>query len=372
MRSHQIGIIGGGQLGMFLLQSAIPFPCHVSIYDPNPQCSASYFTNHFQKGECDDTEKILEFAKDCDSILFETEKASLKALLKLQKQGKKVLSSPQSLEWIQDKGTQRQKLKEAGFPVPDFQLLSASESKDYSGNIPVVQKWRTGGYDGKGVNMINSTEDIEDVDSVFEELIDIKHEVSIIIARSPDGKTAVYPSIEMVFNQEANLVDYLISPARIDAKLETKLKDLAVELATQLNFEGIYAIEFFIDQNDQIFVNEIAPRPHNSGHHTLSANVTSQYEQHIRMALGLPLGSPEMLSPCLMVNLLGEGETGPTNYTGLEQVFDIPNVQVMLYGKDEVRHHRKMGHALILESDHTIALEKMEQIKNTLTITSHG
>lgn len=371
MRNTQIGIIGGGQLGMFLLQSAIEFPAHVSVYDPDPECSAAYFTKHYQQGAFDDKEAILNFAKDCDVVLFETEKANLEALFELKKQGKKVLSAPETLEWIQDKGSQRQKLTEAGFPSPDFELIDAEKVKDYQGPFPVVQKWRTGGYDGKGVNIIKSAEEMkkaDTVDSVFEQAIEIDKELSVLIARDPHGNTAVYPPIEMVFDPVANLVDYLLAPARISKDTEEELLTLAKDIAEKLAFEGIYAIEFFLDSSGKLFVNEVAPRPHNSGHHTLSANVTSQYEQQIRMALDLPLGSTDMLSPCLMVNLLGEGEPGPTQYKGIEKAFTLPNVQYMFYGKSEVRPYRKMGHALILEASEEVALQRLQEIRNTLTI----
>lgn len=369
MRNTQIGIIGGGQLGMFLLQEAIPFPAHVSVYDPDPECSASFFTKNFSQGSFDDKEALLKFAAACDVLLFETEQVSLEALKELQAQGKKVYSSPQTLEWIQDKGVQRKKLDEAGFPVPKYELVDAGEL--YSGSFPIVQKWRKGGYDGLGVQILKNAEafkKLDDVDLVFEELIDIKMELSVIIARDENGNVAVYPPVEMVFDPEANLVDYLVAPARIDQTIEARLVELAQEISEKLDFRGLYAIEFFLDQDDQLYVNEIAPRPHNSGHHTLSANVTSQYEQQIRMALGLPLGSTDMLSPCVMLNLLGEGEAGTTQYKGLDKAFTIPNVQYMLYGKNQVRPFRKMGHALILESDVEKALACIPSIRESLTI----
>lgn len=359
---------------MFLLQSAIQFPAHVSVYDPDASCSASYFTKNFTQGDFGDAEAVKAFGVSCDVVMFETESTSAEALLALESEGKMVWSNPHSLEWIRDKGVQRQKLADAGFPVPEFSLVGADEVANYQGPYPIVQKWRQGGYDGQGVQILKSADDLskaQAVDSVFESLVDIQMELSVIVARDASGQMAVYPPIEMVFDPEANLVDYLVAPARISPELTQKVIELSQQMAEQLEFRGIYAIELFLTRDGEILVNEIAPRPHNSGHHTLSANVTSQYEQQIRMALGLPLGSTEMLSPCVMVNLLGEGESGPTNYVGLEKAFTIPNVQYMLYGKSEVRPFRKMGHALILESDFDTAFERLAAIRQSLHIRRH-
>ncbi|MDF2379688.1 MAG: 5-(carboxyamino)imidazole ribonucleotide synthase [Candidatus Gracilibacteria bacterium] len=374
MRNTQIGIIGGGQLGMFLLETAIEFPAHISIFDPDPHCSASFFTNSFTQGEFTNPDQIIAFGESCDVIVYETEKVHLGALKQLEKNGKKILASVQSLEWIHDKGIQKEKLKSLGFPVPDFKLVSKEEIQQYNGPFPIVFKWRKDGYDGKGVHIIRSKTDLEKIkatEGMFEELTPIKHEISVLIARDNQGNVAIYPPIEMVFDQEANLVDYLIAPARISSELEKKLIKLSTELAHKCDFEGMYAIEYFVDTSEKILVNEIAPRPHNSGHHTLSANVTSQYEQLIRLALNLPLGSTETLTPCVMVNLIGEGEPGPTQYKGIEKAFTIPNVQYMFYGKSEVRPNRKMGHALILESDINTALNRIQDIRNSLSIISY-
>lgn len=373
MRNINLGIIGGGQLGMLLTQAAIQFPIHVSIYDPNPKCPASNYTKNYVQGDFDDFDAIVEFGKSCDVIIFELEKVNVKALLELQKMGKKVVSNPSDLLWIQDKGIQREKLAEQGFPMPKFENVAAADVRNYSGDFPVVQKWRTGGYDGYGVQIHENAESLakaKEVDSIFEEKVEIKTELSVIVARDKTD-TKVYPPVEMVFDPEANLVDHLISPAQIDQALNEKAIDLAKQIAEAFDFYGVYAIEMFLTESGEILVNEIAPRTHNSGHHTVSANITSQYEQQIRITLNLPLGSVEMISPCVLVNLLGDDATGPTNYEGIEQAYKIPNVQYVLYGKDEVKPKRKMGHALILEKDIPSALEKVKEIRNTLTITSY-
>ena len=246
--------------------------------------------------------------------------------------------------------------------------------QNYSGDFPVVQKWRSGGYDGHGVNIIKTAEELKSakaVDSVFEEMVDIKMEISVLIARDKEGHTAIYEPAEMIFDPVANLVDYLIAPARLSSEKLNEAKDLAKQMADKFDFYGMYAIEMFIDQNDNILINEVAPRTHNSGHHTVSANATSQYEQQIRIALGFPLGSTKQLSPCVLFNLLGADATGKTHYQGLKEAFEIENVQYVFYAKEEVRPKRKMGHAIILEEDINLALKKVEQIRNTLTITTN-
>lgn len=375
MKNTKIGIIGGGQLGLLLTQSAITFPAHVSVYDPNENCPATPFTHLFMQGGFDDYEKIVEFGKDQDVLIFETEKTDVKALFELEKMGKKIVSSPTTLQWIQDKGLQKQKLQEAGLPTSDFQFAGANEVRNYSGPFPIVQKWRTGGYDGYGVQIHKNQESIQsaqEVDSIFEEKIEIDKEISVIVVRNKQGDVVTYPPVEMVFDPTANLVDYLIAPARLDKKTVEKLNEMCKAMAEKLEFVGLYAIELFIDEQGNIYINEIAPRPHNSGHHTIAANVTSQYEQQIRVALGLPLGSTKQIHPCVMLNLLADDSSGPVSYEGLEQAYQIPNVQYYIYGKTHVRPSRKMGHALILEDDLEIALKRMEQIRNTLTITSHG
>ncbi len=312
---------------MLLVQAAIPFPAHCSVYDPNPNCSAAYFTQSFTQGTFDDYDALMAFGQQCDVVIYENEQINLDALFDLQKAGVRVLSSPDSLAWIQDKGIQRDKLKEAGFPSPDYALYAADELQNYSGPFPVVQKWRTGGYDGKGVSIIKNSAELATAaaqDSVLEACIDIDKELSSLVARNEVGDIAIYPATEMVFDPELNLVDYLIAPARIEKSVADQLEDITREMAEKLNFVGVYAIEFFLDKNGELFVNEVSPRTHNSGHHTVAANHASQYEQQIRIALGLPLGSTETLSPCVMANLLADDSTGTTQYHGLEAAYQIP------------------------------------------------
>lgn len=374
MKNQKIGIIGGGQLGLLLSQAAINFPAHVSIYDPDSTCPAKAYSNEFKQGAFDDFDAIVEFGKNKDAIIFETEKTNVKALKALQEMGKKVLSSPSTLEWIQNKRFQKEKFIEAGIKTADFKAIKAEEVNGYQGPFPIVQKWEVGGYDGYGVQVHKNLESISKAkacDSIFESLVDIDKELSMLVARSEKGEIEIYPAVEMVFDPAINLVDYLFSPANISDEIAKLLKETTKQIAEKLNFVGIYAIEYFLDKKGELYVNEISPRPHNSGHHTVSANITSQYEQQIRLALGLPLGSSEMISPCVMMNLLGADTRGETHYIGMEEAYKLTNVQYVLYGKDQVKPSRKMGHALILEKSIEQALEKMKHIRKTLTITSN-
>ena len=373
MRNFKLGIIGGGQLGMLLVQKAIELPLRVGVLDPNPKCSVAHYTDDFTCGDLTDFETVLQFGKNYDAVTFEIEKVNLEALLELQKLGIKVISNPETLAWIKDKGVQREKLEEAGFPSPKYQFIAGVDVKNYNGDFPVVQKLRKDGYDGKGVNIIKNQQELinaPQTDSVFEQFIEIEKELSVLIARDLSGEIVTYDSCEMIFN-EANLVDMQISPARITPEQEEKVQSLSKEIAKKLDFIGIYAIEMFITKDGDLLVNEISPRPHNSGHHTVYANATSQYEQQLRIALGLPLGNSDTLSPSVMLNLLGApGPNGPTEYKNIEKAFEIPNCHFIFYGKDESRPMRKMGHVIILD-EIELALKKATQIKETLTITTN-
>lgn len=374
MHTKKIGIIGGGQLGLLLTQAAINFPVQVAIYDPNPGCPASLYTQNFNRGDFDKREDLLKFGSLQDAIIFETESVNADALIELQEKGVKVISCPQVLAWMKDKGTQKMKLKKAGFPIVDFQYISASEVREYEGRFPVVQKWRTGGYDGYGVKIMREKSDLKsakEVDSIFEQLLEIDREISVVLARNKDGDIRLYPPVEMVFDPVANLINYLIAPANLSFKKEKQVLEISKEIAEKFNFVGVYAIEFFMDKNGEFYINEIAPRTHNSGHHTIKGNITSQYEQQIRIALGLPLGSTKQITSCLMLNLLADNTKGRTYYQGIEEAFAIPNVQYSLYGKKEVKPGRKMGHVIIMEKTIEKAIEKMNDVRKKLLITSH-
>jgi 5-(carboxyamino)imidazole ribonucleotide synthase len=374
MFTQKLGIIGGGQLGLLLTQAAMSFPVQVSIYDPNPHCSAAHYTRHFSKGDFDDKERLIAFGSLQDAVIFETESVNAEALIELQEKGVRVISCPKALQWIKDKGCQKEKLKKARLPILDFRYISASEIKSYNDHFPIVQKWRKGGYDGYGVQIIKTKADLKkakEVDSIFEEMAEIEKEISVILARNELGDIEFYPPVEMVFDPVANLIDYLIAPANLSLKKRRQILHISKEAAEKLKLVGLYAIEFFMDKKGKFYINEIAPRTHNSGHHTINGNITSQYEQQIRMALGLPLGSTKQIIPCLMLNLLADNTKGRTSYKGIEEAFAIPNVQYTLYGKEEVKPGRKMGHAIIMEKTIEKAIEKMNDVRKKLLITSH-
>lgn len=369
MRNITLGIIGGGQLGMLLIQKALEFPVKVNLYDPNPDCSAAHFCTEFFEGSFDDADKLYAFGQKCDVIIYELEKVDVETLLKLQAEGVRVVSKPETLEWIQDKGVQNQKLKESGLPIPEFEVYEADKVANYNGPFPVVQKWLKDGYDGQGVNICSAKEDLQAVDCVLEEMVDIEKELSVIIARDEQGNVVSYDPVEMVFDPKANLVDYLIAPARIEPSLNAEAIRICEQAAKDFDFVGVYAFELFLTKDGRLLVNEISPRVHNSGHQTVSANKTSQYEQQVRIALELPLGSTEQISNCVLLNLLGaEGSSGETEYDGLKEAYEIPSVNYIFYGKTSSKPYRKMGHAIILEDDIQKAIAKVDLIKKTLTI----
>ncbi len=374
MRSQKVGILGGGQLGMLLVQKAMELPITVKVLDPNPEASVANFVHDFIVGDLLDYETVLNFGQDCDIITFEIETVNTEALLQLKSQGKQVHPDPEVLKTIQDKGLQREFLEKHGFPQTKYQLLDEDAVKNYTGPFPIVQKLRTGGYDGKGVQIIKSTEDKNKIlpgTSVFEELVEIQSELSILAARNPNGEIAVFPPIELIFHPEANLVDTLIAPARIADNQTTKAIELTKKLAEKLNIVGVFAVEMFIDKNSEVLINEISPRPHNSGHHTVFANVCSQYEQHLRAILNLPLGSTELLTPAVLINLLGDkNANGKTDYQGLVEAYKIPEAKLVFYGKSTVKPYRKMGHAVLIDKTIDQALKKADILRKTLTITN--
>jgi len=375
MRNTRIGIIGGGQLGMMLVQAAVPFPCQISVYDPNPTCSAAGFTSDFTQGEFSDFDAILEFGQKCDAVIFEIERVNADALIALQKKGVKVVSSPEVLKWIQNKSIQRQTLDQEGFPVMKYQEITGENVRKYNGEFPVVQKLSVGGYDGKGVIIHQDTASLEsapEVDSVFEEMVDIEKELSVIVARNEHGDITCYEPTEMVFDPDLNLLDYLIAPANISEEIVRKLREITNKFVTHFEFVGICAIEFFLTKTGEILINEISPRVHNSGHQTVLVNVCSQYEQQIRIALGLPLGSEDQLDSCLLANLIADNSQGDTAYIGLEEGYKIPGTQFTFYGKEQVKPGRKMGHVVILGTDMEEKLSKLDTIRKNITITSHA
>jgi 5-(carboxyamino)imidazole ribonucleotide synthase len=376
---HKIGILGGGQLGKMLAIEAANWHLAIYILDQDHQFPAVPYAPFFQAGDFKNFDDVVQFGKKVDILTIEIEQINVDALFYLEKEGVKVYPKPSTVQVIQDKGLQKMFYKERDIPTAEFQLFNdEKEIKEALNNkqiaFPFVQKSRKDGYDGKGVVVISNENDLInllDCPSIIEERINIKTEISIIVARSASGELLHYEPVEQHFNQAANLVSYLICPAELDKSTLSKMNEIASLIAIDLDLVGLLAIEFFLDTNNDIFVNEVAPRPHNSGHHTQNSCETSQFEQHLRAILDLPLGSTRQHSIGAMVNIIGEpGYAGKTNYIGIEECLKIDGVHLHLYGKLETRPFRKMGHINIADKDRKKVLENIEKIKSTLRVIS--
>ena len=376
---HKIGILGGGQLGKMLAIEAANWHLPIYILDQDHQFPAVPYAPFFQAGDFKNFDDVVQFGKKVDILTIEIEQINVDALFYLEKEGVKVYPKPSTVQVIQDKGLQKMFYKERDIPTAEFQLFNdEKEIKEALNNkqiaFPFVQKSRKDGYDGKGVVVISNENDLInllDCPSIIEERINIKTEISIIVARSASGELLHYEPVEQHFNQAANLVSYLICPAELDKSTLSKMNEIASLIAIDLDLVGLLAIEFFLDTNHDIFVNEVAPRPHNSGHHTQNSCETSQFEQHLRAILDLPLGSTRQHSIGAMVNIIGEpGYAGKTNYVGIEECLKIDGVHLHLYGKLETRPFRKMGHINIADKDRKKVLENIEKIKSTLRVIS--
>lgn len=371
---HRLGILGGGQLGRMFIQEAINYDVHVHIMDNDDIAPSSAIANTYVKGNIRNFDDVMKFGADKDVLTIEIENVNVEALKELEKKGVKVYPQPAVLEIIKDKGLQKQFYQERGIPTSDFHFTHESTSSaEYAEHLPFVHKLRTGGYDGKGVEVIRTSEDISNVftaPSIVEEFVPFEKELSVIVARNASGETAVYQTVECEFN-EANLVAFLFSPADISPETEKKATDLAIQVINELDMVGILAVEMFLLEDGEILVNEIAPRPHNSGHHTIECNITSQFEQHMRSVLDLPLGSTEMIRKGAMINLLGaEGYTGPSKYEGLNEVMAIPGVHVHLYGKATTKPYRKMGHITVTSSDILEAKSSANTVRKLIRVVS--
>lgn len=373
----KIGILGGGQLGRMLINSANLLNLQTFVLDPDENCPSANSCTKFIKGNFKNYEDVLAFGQLVDIITIEIESVNTDALIKLKEMGKHVYPEPSKINIIKDKGLQKRFYKEFNLPTSPFQifsnknaLLEALESKKIT--LPFVQKSCRDGYDGKGVAVIKSKEDLElllDGESLIEDLVDLKKEIAVIVARNSKGETTTYPPVEMTFNPKANLVENLISPAQIDENTEKKARQLALDVMDAFKITGVLAVEMFLDNQNNILINEVAPRPHNSGHHSIEGNYTSQYQQHLRAILGLPLGSTNITLNSVMINLLGEKDySGTPILEGLEECLKLEGVNIHMYGKKETRPYRKMGHVTIIDKDLDQAINKATIIQQTLKI----
>ena len=371
----KIGVLGGGQLGRMMIQSAINYNLYICCLDPDAQAPCKAIAHEFVKGSLTDYDTVLKFGKDKDIITIEIENVNIEALKELQKQGKKVFPQPEVIEIIKDKGLQKMFYQRNNIPSPDFFLVENKEQiQKYKDFFPFFQKMRTGGYDGKGVVKLGHPHKIDhafEVPSVLERLVDFEKEISVIVARNESGEAKCFPVVECEFNAEANLVEFLFSPAKIKKAIEKQAYDIATKVAEKLNIVGLLAVELFVTKDGKVLVNEVAPRPHNSGHQSIEGNYTSQFEQHLRAILNLPLGETTITKPSVMINLLGEkGFEGLAKYEGLNDVIKYKGVYVHLYGKTTTKPFRKMGHVTVVDDDLDLAKKKAIIVKDILKVVS--
>ncbi len=370
----RIGLLGGGQLGRMLLQEAIDLNIHLYCLDPDKNAPCAKIAHSFTVGSLTDYETVINFGKDKHLISVEIENVNVEALKDLEKRGVKVFPQPHILELIQDKGLQKQFYQEHQIPTAPFVLIENKAELVEKATFPIVHKLRKGGYDGKGVNVLKNQEDTEnsfDFPSILEEKIPFVKELSVIVARNEKGQTKTFPAVECEFNPEANLVEFLFAPAEISAEIEKNAAKLAIDVIEKLGMVGLLAVEFFLDENGNLLVNEIAPRPHNSGHHTIECNVTSQFAQHLRAILNLPLGSTEIMQAGAMINLLGEkGFEGKAVYNGLAQALEIEGVYPHIYGKEITKPFRKMGHVTITDLTIEKVKAKAKKVQGLIKVIS--
>ena len=370
--NFKLGVLGGGQLGRMLIQSGIDLNISFSVLDPDANAPCNQLAP-FTTGKLTDYDTVIQFGSSCDLITIEIENVNTAALRELEKRGKKVFPQPSIIELIQDKRIQKQFYVDNEIPTAEFVLTeNKSDVLKHKAFLPAVNKLGKEGYDGRGVQMIRSEQDLEkafDSPGLLEKLIDFDKEIAIIVAKNEKGDIISYPAVEMAFHPEKNLVEYLFAPADLPDAIQQKADQIARKVIDRLGLVGILAVEMFVTKGGEVLVNEVAPRPHNSGHQTIEANYTSQYEQHLRAILNQPLGSTKMLIPSAMVNLLGEeGFTGEAKYQGMEAVLALEGVHVHLYGKKITKPFRKMGHVTIVDNDMESLRKKANFVKDNLKV----
>ena len=375
----KLGILGGGQLGKMLLYDAKRYDLHTKVMDSNKDAPCNKIADDFIVGDITDYDDVINFGNSVDLITVEIENVNTDALEFLEKSGKKVYPSSKNLRIIQNKSDQKNFYSKNNLPTSRFKNYSNIEELKRNFlhdnfEFPFVWKSSRFGYDGKGVKIIKNIEDLDfsyDRQCLIEEKVSIKKELSVIVSRNTDGEIKCFPVVEMEFNEKSNLVEYVMCPANISKQTEEKAIIIASEIAKKFEMVGLLAVELFVTNKDEILINEVAPRPHNSGHHTIECCVTSQFDQHIRSILNLPLGETGILIPGIMVNLVGENmEEGNVNYKNINDIFDIPGVYIHIYGKKKSRLNRKMGHITIVNKDINKAIEIGKSIKNKIKVTS--
>lgn len=377
--NFKLGILGGGQLGKMMLYETRKWDIHTKVMDASPEAPCKISCNEFVEGSLMDFDSVYNFGKDVDVLTIEIENVNVDALEKLEHEGKKVFPPTKALRTIQNKATQKLFYTDHNIPTAPFMRFAyTSEIKDSISNgglqLPFVWKSAQFGYDGQGVKVVRKMEDLNglpNVECIAEKMVDFKNELAVIIARSTKGEVKTYPVVEMEFHPEANQVEYVICPARIEDSVAQKATEVALKVAEHLQPVGLLAVELFQTQDDQILVNEVAPRPHNSGHYSIEASYTNQFEQHIRAILGLPLGKTDSKVAGIMVNLVGaEGHTGDVVYENMDAILEMDGVTPHIYGKKQTRPFRKMGHVTIVDEDMARAREVAQKVKETINVVS--
>lgn len=375
----KLGILGGGQLGKMLLYETRKYDIQTWVLDSNGDAPSRIACNYFKQGDLMDYQAVYEFGSQVDILTIEIESVNVEALEALEREGKTVYPSSKTLRRIQDKGIQKEFYVNHGIPTAEFKNYNSKEElitdlvrKKWE--FPFVWKSRTGGYDGRGVSVIHEDEDmipLHEEACIAENKILFKNELAVIVARNPSGQVKTFPVVEMEFHPEANQVEYVICPARISPEVAEKAQNVAIKVSKAFEHVGLLAVEMFQTQADEILVNEVAPRPHNSGHYSIEAAYTNQFEQHLRAILDLPLGSTESKLGGIMVNLVGdENYRGNVRYENLEEILKMPGVSPHIYGKRETRPFRKMGHVTIVHKDLAEARKIAEKVKNTIKVVS--
>jgi 5-(carboxyamino)imidazole ribonucleotide synthase len=378
--NFKLGILGGGQLGKMLLYTTRKFDIHTSVLDPSSEAPSKLACNEFFQGDLMDYEAVYNFGKKVNTLTIEIENVNIEALKALEKEGVNVFPSSKTLESIQNKATQKLFYVDHNLPSTPFKRFAFTEEiytaiEHSSVEFPFVWKRAQFGYDGTGVKIVRSVADLENlpnVECITEELVPFKSELAVIVARNTKGQVKVYPVVEMEFHPEANQVEYVLCPARISYEIAAKAEQIALKTSAAFEHVGLLAVELFLTQDDEILINEVAPRPHNSGHQTIEASYTSQFEQHIRAILGLPMGSTKNKVSSVMVNLVGaEGHTGNVIYENIEKLMEMEGVTPHIYGKKETRPFRKMGHVTIVHSELENARAIAQQVKQSINVISN-
>lgn len=375
----KLGILGGGQLGKMLLTETRKFDIQTYVLDPSDEAPCATACNKFYQGDLTDFKTVYEFGKKVDVLTFEIELVNVEALERLEAEGVNVFPSPKTLKQVQNKGFQKDFYKRHGIPTAPYQrFIGISElvATVTAGGLSFPFVWKSAefGYDGNGVKVVRRLEDLNGLpenECIAEEMIPFKNELAVIVARSASGQIKAYPVVEMEFHPEANQVEYVICPARISEQLSEKARGVALDVSKKFDHVGLLAVEMFQTQDDEILVNEVAPRPHNSGHYSIEASYCSQFENHLRAILDLPLGSTNSKVAGVMVNLVGaEGFSGNVKYENIEKILGISGVTPHIYGKKQTRPFRKMGHVTIVNQDMAEARKIAEIVKNTIRVIS--